>query len=241
MSSTTYTLTQFTNICNASPEEALAIIKSDIWFETNKSNDDVNRYIKFTINNNKISFINRSNKMVDEFTKVDKNINIDTLTVDTLLTTEEMASVVFSVNGNYKMFNILKNFFVNLKKNEPFNFESIQHNKKMKIFCAHVAYLIANTENEISIPEWLMEDALISEESKIYESIHFSTFKKQNIPSLDNFEKLFTSSLYLSFMIVYDKARDMQLQKPIIPLNISKLLQGVFIDLIKANNILKII
>ncbi len=241
MSSTTYTLSQFTNICNASPEEALAIIKSDIWFETNKSNDDVNRYIKFTINNKKISFINRSNKMVDEFTKVDKNINIDTLTVDTLLTTEEMASVIFSVNGNYKMFNILKNFFVNLKKNELSNFETLKTNKKMKIFCAHVAYLIANTENEISIPEWLMEDALISEESKIYESIHFSKFKKQNIPSLDNFEKLFTSSLYLSFMIVYDKARDMQLQKPILPLNISKLLQGVFIDLIKANNILKII
>jgi hypothetical protein len=241
MSSTTYTLSQFTNICNVSPEEAIAIVKSDIWFEINKSNIDVNRYVKFTINNKKISFVFRSNKQVEDFIKVDKNINIETLSVDTPITQEELASIVFSVNGNYKVFNILKNFFVNLKKNELGNFEILKINKKMKIFCAHVAYLIANTESETKIPDWLMEDTLIAEESKMFESIHFSKLKKENIPSLDNFEKLFVSSLYLSFMIVYDKARDMQLEKPIIPENISKLLQGAFIDLNKANNILKLI
>ena len=241
MSSTTYTLSNFTAICNATPEEAIAIIKSDIWFELNKNNSDIERYIKFTIKDKKITFVNRSNKMIEDFIKVDKNINIEKLTVITPLTIEELASVIFSVNGNYKVFNLLKNFFVNLKKNEPFNFDTIKSNKKMKIFCAHIAYLIANTESEIKIPDWLLEDTLLNEEIKMFESIHLSKFKPFNIPSLDKFDKLFISSMYLSFMIVYDKARDMQLQQHTVPQNISKLLRGAFIDLNKADNILTLI
>jgi hypothetical protein len=241
MSSTTYTLSQFINICNVTPEEAIAIIKSDIWFELNKMNSDIERYIKFSINNKKISFINRSNIMVEEFIKIDKKINLDKLTIDIPLTIEELASVIFSVNGNYKVFNLLKTFFVNLKKNDISNFEILKTNKKMKIFCAHIAYLIANTEFETKIPDWLMEDSLLIEEIKMFESIHLSKFKISNIPLLEKFDKLFVSSLYLSFIIVYDRARDMQLQQAKIPQNISKLLHGTLIDLNKANNILKII
>ena len=239
MSSTTYTLSQFTAICNATPEEALAIIKSDIWFESNKTIPYINRYILFTISNKKITFVNRSNNMIDEYVEIDKNINIEELTINTELTINELASIVFSTNGNYKVFNLLKNFFVNLKRNEPFNFDTIKSNNKMKIFVAHIAYLISHTESEI--PEWLMEDILFSEEIKMYESIHLSKFKIYNIPSLEKFDKLFVSSMYLSFMIVYDKARDMQLQQLPLPQNISKLLGGALIDLNKANNILKLI
>ena len=63
-------------------------------------------------------------EMIDNFIRIDKNINIDKLTVISPLTIEELASVIFSVNGNFKVFNILKNFFVNLKKNELSNFST---------------------------------------------------------------------------------------------------------------------
>jgi hypothetical protein len=101
MSSITYTLSQFTHICKATPAEALAIIMSDVWFETNISNPDVNRYIKFTIQNNKITFVKRlniiisDNSMFDDYVKVDKTIKINELTLDTPLTQEELASIVF--------------------------------------------------------------------------------------------------------------------------------------------------
>ena len=241
MSSITYTLSQFTSICNATPEEALAIIKSDIWFESNKENSEINRYVKFTINDSQIIFVNRSNNSNYEYIKVDKNIKIEDLTIHTKLTIEELTSIIFSVNGNYKIFNILKNFFVKLKINESSNFERIMYNKKMKIFCAHVAYLISNIEYESQIPDWLLEDSLFSEEIKMYESIHFRKFNKSDIPLFDNYEKLFMSPLYLSYMFVYDKAKDMNARYPTIPSNISKILKGIVIDLNKANNILKLI
>ena len=244
MSSTTYTLSQFTKICNATPEEALAIIQSDIWFESNKTNPDVNRYIKFTINNKKITFENRLNNILPDsidYFKVDKNIKINELTLTTPLTIEELASIVFSVNGNYNIFNILKNFFVNLKKNEQDSFESIKTSNKMKCFCAHLAYLIANTSTHLNIPDWLIEDPLFSELNKMFESIHKSKFKISNIPSFDNCDKLFVSSMYLSFMIVYDRINDMRLQNIKLPPNIIKILQGLVIDLNKTNIILKLI
>ena len=241
MSSKTYTLSDFISICDATPAEAIAIIKSDSWFDLNLSDPYIERYINFTINEKKITFNNRSNILVDGFVKVDTNISIERLTVNTSLTIEELASIVFSVNGNYKTFSLLNNFFVNLKKDEPSNFEILQTNNKMKIFCAHIAYLIANIDFEKKIPEWLLEDVLFSEEIKMFESIHLSKFKPSHIPLLEKFDKLFVSSMYLSFMIVYDKARDMQLQQLSLPENISKLLRGSLIDLNKANNILKLI
>lgn len=243
MSSTTYTLSQFTKICDVAPEEALAMISSDIWFEKNKSNPDVNVYIKFTINNKKITFISSLNNIYfdnSDYVKVDKNIKINELTLDKELTIEELASIIFSVNQNYKVFEILKNFLVNTKKTDPFSFESIKYSNKMKCFCVHMAHIIANT-SENHIPEWLTQDPLFSELSKMYESIHLSKLKINNIPRLENCEKLFVSSMYLSFMIVYDKAKDMQSIKPTLPLNITKLLQCLVIDLNKANNIFKLI
>ena len=242
-------LSQFTNICDATPEEALAIISSDIWFEKNKSNPDVNRYIKFKITNTKIIFVSCvdiipkdiiSNK-VGEYIQIDKNIKIENLEITTPITYEELASIVFSVNQNLKQFKILKKFFRNLQNTDKFSFEQIKYNSKMKSFCAHLAYLIANTTDTQSIPDWMMEDSLISEEIKMFESIHMSKFRYHNIPSFDNCEKLFVSSLYLSFMIVYDKAKDMQSQKPYLPPNITELLKCLVIDLNKANSVLKLI
>ena len=111
----------------------------------------------------------------------------------------------------------------------------------MKSFCVHLAHLIVNTENNDTIPEWLTENPLFSEEIKMYESIHSYKFKKENIPTFNNYDKLFVSSMYLSFMIVYDRAKDMQSIHPILPANIIKILQCLVIDLNKANNILKLI
>ncbi len=247
MSSKTYTLSYFTSICNASPEEVIAIINTDNWFVVNKTNPEVNPYILFKISNKKISFINCVNSecvdiMEYDYIKVDKNIKINELTIHTPLTIQELASVIFSVNSNFKAFNLLKNFFVNLKKNEPYNLEIIKSSNKMKCFCAHLTYLIANTSNNsLDIPDWLIEDTLISEEIKMYESIHKSKFKTTSIPSLDNYDKLFVSSMYLSFMIVYDKAKDMQSQYQKIPENVVKILKSLVMNLNKTNIILNLI
>jgi hypothetical protein len=214
---------------------------SDTWFHENKENQDIERYIKFIINNNKIQHISWLNIMSEDYIKVDKHIKLYNLTVNTPLTIEELASVIFSVNQNYKVFEILKNFFTNLKKNEIYNYQTILYSNKMKIFCVHLAYLIVNTSLSNTIPEWLLDQPLFSEEIKMYESIHTYKFKKENIPSLNNYDKLFVSSMYLSFMIVYDRAKDMQSINPILPPNIIKILHGLVIDLNKANNILKLI
>jgi hypothetical protein len=138
---------------------------------------------------------------------------------------------------------LLNNFFVSLKKNEPSNFEILQTNNKMKIFCAHIAYLISHIDFDFEkkFPDWLLEDILFSEEIKMIESIHLSKFKLSNIPSLEKFDKLFVSSMYLSFMIVYDKAREMQYQHNFQNHKIGKMLEGISIDLYKANNILQFI
>ena len=234
--SNTYTLSQFSTICGMLPAEALHIVSKDIWFSINATTD-IKRFVKFAIKSKSINFIERSNVSKDGFIEIDKTIVVQNITIDTELNINQLASIVFSVNGNKEAFIMVRDFLTKLKKDEPEKYYECIISKRMQIFCSHLAYIRSNLPpNTLTIPDWLLSDPLFEEEIRIWNKIHpNATFSIMSIPSFDKGFGLFTSIFYYCFLMTFDKYNGCEIEKT------KKILNGIRIDLEKCRSVISLI
>ncbi len=201
--SQTYKISNFTSILGMSPNEACSIFKRDSWFPSTSS-----RYVRFIINDNKITSIERSNEPKEGFIKIDSSMNPETITIDSELDLNQFGSVVFSVNGNKGVFILLKKFIKKIKQNQGEYYSCISNNN-MKIFAAHIAWLKSNIGDNIKIPDWIYSDPLFSEIVKQYESMTRTKFIVSDLPDLDKGMNIFSNILFLCFIMVRDRCIDL--------------------------------
>jgi hypothetical protein len=229
----TYTISQFISFCEVLPSEVIQITSHDNWFELNSTND-VKRFIKFLISGTHISFVDRSNFPKEGYVEIDKTFNIKNINVDTVLNINQLASIVFSVNGNKNQFILLRNFVNKLKQNEKENYEECIRSRRMKIFCSHLAYIRSNmAKDSLQIPEWLMTDPLFDEEIKAWEKMHPGCkFSIESLPPFERGAGIFLSPFYLCFIMTIDKFSICEIEKT------QKILNGIKLDLEKFNSII---
>lgn len=197
--SQTYTISKYTSIMEMPPSESITIFRNDTWFPSTNS-----RYIRYVVHDNNIVSIERSNQEKDGFIKIDSSMNPKDFTVDTELTENQLASVIFSVNGNKGIFILLKDFIKKIKSNES-DYHSCISNRNMKIFATHIAWVRANSVSNQVIPDWIFSDPLFSKISTEFEKMHSRKIKFYDIPSLDNGMKIYSNILYLIFIMVKDR------------------------------------
>ena len=234
--SNTYTLSQFSSICEMLPLEALQIVSKDNWFNS-PSKADITHFVNFEIKNNSIKFIDISNVPKDSFIEIDKTLDNQNITIDSELNINQLASIVFSVNGNNFAFIMVRDFLTKLKKDEPEKYYECIISKRMQIFCSHLAYIRSNlTQNTFTIPDWLLLDPLFEEEIRIWNKIHpHSTFSIMSIPSFDKGSRLFTSIFYYCFLMVFNKYNGCEIDKT------QKIQDSIRFDLEKCRSVISLI
>ena len=196
---TIYNLSQFTTIIGMSPSDAIIIFRNDTWFPSTQS-----RYIRYVTEDNNIVSIERSNEEKDGYIKIDSTMNPKDFTVQSELTLNQLASVIFSVNGNKGVFIRLKEFIKTIKSNQSDYFSCIS-NRNMKIFVTHIAWLRTNIGVHTVIPDWIFSDPLFSKIAIEFEKMHSRKIKYNDIPSLDIGMNIYSNILFLIFMMIKDR------------------------------------
>ena len=230
--SSTYTISQFTSFCGLLPIEAVQIVSKDSWFKTNSIND-TKRFVKFIISNKTIDFCDRSNDPKEEYIEIDKMIDVTTINIDTVLNINQLASIIFSANGNKLPYIMVRNFLKKLKSDELENYNECIGSKRMQIFCSHLAYIHSNIPKDSShIPEWLKKDSLFEEEIIAWERMHPKyKFSIVDIPSFDMGSRIFISPLFLCFIMTFDKFCGGEIDQTL------KIINGIRLDLEKFQNV----
>lgn len=225
--STTYKLCNFLKIANVSTEDSIKIFHNDNWFPSKSF-----CFIKFEIQDSLIVFIDKQNVQKDGYIMIDNTINPSDINLDTKLNINQLASVIFSVNGNKNVYNYLKEFIKKIKYNS-YDYRLCINTSCMKIFASHVAYLHSVIGDDEKISERIYQDPLFSEIVKQYELINQRRFTKYDIPSLSSGMRIYSKIMYLSFLMVRDRVLahqdDMIYQK---------ILNGFMLDIKKFNDTL---
>lgn len=234
--SSTYTISQFISFCDVLPVEVVQIVSKDNWFKINSTND-IKRFVKFIITNNTINFFDRSNEPKDGYIEIDKTFDIANIDISTVLNINQLASIIFSVNGNKLPFIMVRNFLKKLKNDEIENYNECIGSKRMQIFCSHLAYIHSNIPKDSShIPEWLKKDSLFEEEIFAWERMHPKyKFSIVDIPSFDIGSRIFISPLFLCFIMTFDKYCGGEIDKTL------KIINGIRLDLEKFQNVKSLI
>lgn len=197
--SVTYKLNNFSMIANVPIEDSVKILHNDTWFPSKSV-----RYVKFVIQDNSIVFIDRQNVQKDGYVMIDNTINPTEINLDKELTMNQLASVVFSVNGNKNVYNYLKSFIREIKSNSN-DYCACISNRSMKTFAAHLAYLHSVIGHDEKIADWIYQDPLFSEIVVQFEMINQRKMTKYDIPSLSSGMEIYSKIMYLSFLMVRDK------------------------------------
>ncbi len=228
--SQTYKISQFTSIMEMAPIDALTIFRNDTWFPSTNS-----RYIRYVVNDNKIVSLERSNQEKEGFIKIDSSMNPKDFTIHSELTESQLASVIFSVNGNKGVFILLKNFIKNIKTVYS-DYHSCISNRNMKIFCTHIAWLRANIGDSDVIPEWIFSDPLFSKMAIEFEKMHSRKIKIYDIPSLNSGMNIYSNILFLIFMMIKDRVYHEAYQNFNVEFN-SKIIKNMDFDVTKFNEV----
>ena len=103
---------EFTSIIGFTNAEATSIVSNDTWFEKNRLDDAVQRYIKYETDETgkHVTAISRSNTPVEGHIKVDKLLIRESIQTDT---PGLVAAFLFSVNANKGPAREVKKFFAN--------------------------------------------------------------------------------------------------------------------------------
>jgi hypothetical protein len=213
------------------PSDAITIFRNDTWFPSTNS-----RYIRYVVQDNKIVYIERSNQEKEGFIKIDSSMNPKDFTIHSELTENQLASVIFSVNGNKGVFILLKDFIKKIKSVYG-DYHSCISNRKMKIFCTHSAWIHSNVGcNDVIIPEWIFSDPLFSKIAIEFEKMHSRKIKYLDIPSLNNGMNIYSNILFLIFMMVKDRVYHEAYMKFNVDFN-SKIIKNMALDIEKFNEI----
>ena len=228
--SQTYTISQYTSIIGMPPSDAIVIFRNDTWFPSTNS-----RYIRYVVHDNNIVSIERSNQEQDGFIKIDSTMIPKDFTVDTELTENQLASVIFSVNGNKGVFILLKDFIKKIKSTAS-DYHSCISNRNMKIFATHIAWLRVNIGSSDVIPDWIFSDPLFSKISTEFEKMHSRKIRFYDIPSLDNGMNIYSHILFLIFMMIKDRVYHEAYLKLNTDVN-TQLIKNLEIDIAKFNEV----
>jgi hypothetical protein len=103
---------EFTSIIGFTNAEATSIVSNDTWFEKNRLDDAVQRYIKYETDETgkHVISISRTNTPADGHVKVDKWLCRESIETDT---PSKVAAFLFSVNANKGPAVEVKKFFAN--------------------------------------------------------------------------------------------------------------------------------
>ena len=226
-----YTISHFSTVLGLTPQEVENIFSKDTWFDSTASNPL--RFIKYSLEETKTKIISveRSNVPKDDFIPIDLNINPTLINCNTPLTQNQFCSVLFSINGNKDVYFMLKKFVQLIRQNE-YDYHLCISTKSMKIFASHVAWLTVNVGSSKVIPDWIMTDPLFSEIQIRYEQIHSRKILPSDIPDLSQGMRIYSSMFYLSYLIVKDKFNSY----PIISEKYKQIQKGLCIDLTKFND-----
>jgi hypothetical protein len=228
--SQTYKISQFISIMEMAPADAITIFRNDTWFPSTNS-----RYIRYVVDDNKIVSLERSNQEKEGFIKIDSSMNPKDFTIQSELTENQLASVIFSVNGNKGVFILLKGFIKKIKSVYS-DYHSCISNRNMKIFCTHIAWLRANIGDSDIIPEWIFSDPLFSKMAIEFEKMHSRKIKIYDLPSLDNGMNIYSHILFLIFMMIKDRVY----HETHLNLNINvntQIIKNLEIDIAKFNEV----
>ena len=177
------TLANFTDILGVSIEGALAIASSDLWFQANKTKEDVKRIITYETDPTGTKVV-KVTKVSEGGIEVDKSFN-DVVRKPAEIKGGLLAAVLFSVNGN-------KNPFLEVKKFLDAGGNADTDIKKQ--FLAHCAWFNGSG----GIDGWgVKDDPLVIKELEVNSSF--------TMPNSSDGNKLFTSDAFTTFSEVVSK------------------------------------
>lgn len=205
-------LSDFEMIVDSTPEQVLAVVKRDKWFEQNEAKGDrPMRFIKYVTEGNKIVSIDRkNNKLNDDYHEVNPIFDTKKLIdVNTPLSEDDLIAVLFSYNGNKGPLLEFKKFVSNKG--------SASNDLEMK-FLAHAAWFHGNGGYGAD------KDPLYQEEKKINPSF--------TLPSLSEGNHVFETVAFKNFSEAVKKATEEDNKE---------ILSGLDMDLDRAKNFLSAI
>ena len=155
-------LSDFKRIVESTPEQVLAVVKQDKWFETSRTKPDKDkplRYIKYELNSDgdEITSISRVTSET-EGTLVNINFRPELIDLNTPLSEDDLIAILFSYNGNKKPLLEVKKFVENGGQ------ATTDLEKK---FLAHVAWFRANgglVDSKGEENKYVTEDELVKAE-----------------------------------------------------------------------------
>jgi hypothetical protein len=202
----TYTLRNFTKIDNVFTKDAIEIFHNDTFFPCTSI-----KYIRYIRLKKDVSniFIDTHNTHNLHYTHniiVDNSINPTQINIDTNLNINQLASIVFSVNRNNKVYIYLKQFIKKINLNQ-FDYQTCINSSLMKIFAVHLAHIHSVIGDEENISSLIYQDCLFSEIVSQFETINNRKISKNDIPFLSSGMEIYSKIMYLSFLMVLDRVQ----------------------------------
>lgn len=172
-------------------EEAMNIVKNDTeWFEKNKRDETVQRFIKFETDESgeNVVKIQKSNEPKEGFVRIDKDLDTSNIQLDT---EGKVAAFMFSVNGN-------KGPVLEIKKYLQAGGTIHPNDEDEQIFIGHCAWLAGNGGYGADT------DSLCSHEI----AFSYGTVTLENIvPDMGKGRGIFDTPLYEAFLEVRNAMR----------------------------------
>jgi len=202
----TYTLRNFTKIENVFTKDAIEIFQNDTLFPCTSI-----KYIRYIRLKKDVSniFIDTHNTLNLHNTHniiVDNSINPTQINIDTILNINQLASIVFSVNRNHKIYIYLKQFIKKINLNQ-YDYQSCINSSLMKIFAVHLAHIHSVIGDDENISSLIYQDCLFSEIVSQFETINKRKISKNDIPFLSSGMEIYSKIMYLSFLMVIDRVQ----------------------------------
>ena len=175
--------TEFSSFLGRTPEQAYAIVNSDEWFELNRDNDAVQRFVRYETDatGHQIIKVEASKVKKDGFIQVDKTIGRNE-PVEALVD-GKFASFLFSLNGN------LGPALQFAKCKQEFEDHFVQVTDQCeKGFLIFLCWLKSHVSpQDVEFADWLTSDEVFSLVLKEYLAITGVPLKVEALPAFHKF------------------------------------------------------
>lgn len=194
---------EFSSFLGRTPAQAIAIVSSDEWFEINRANDAVQRFVRYETDatGRQISKVEASKVKKDGFIQVDKTIERNEPTE--ALVDGKFAAFLFSLNGNLGpalQFEKCKQEF-----EDHFVQVSDSHEKGFLVFLCWLKSHVS--PQDVEFADWLTSDEVFSLVLKEYLIITGSSLKVEALPAFHKFRLSPLATAYYKVCALTDKTQ----------------------------------